>query len=129
MIFFDTIPKKNFFVLYVRYITFLGDHQGSLQPNCSPGNSNVPHPSRSIGYTLKMAIDAAGHDGSKYTEHSNKRGGATHAANSGLSSDVIKDIGNWKSLKTAKLYIDESTPLRQKRNLKLQTFIVTELQV
>lgn len=93
-----------------------------------PGHPNRPHPTRSIVYTLalqdlKNVINATGREGSKFTEHSNKRGGATHAANSGVSEEVIKDIGNWKSLKTAKLYIDHNTPLRQKRNMKLQKLL------
>ncbi len=107
---------------------FLSGHQGSLQPNCLPCNSFKPHPSRAIGYSLalqdlKMVIEQAGHHGSAFTEHSSKRGGATHAANSGLPENEIQEIGNWASLKTARLYIDQNTPLRQRRNLKLQKLI------
>lgn len=68
-------------VLFFRYISFMGTHQGSLQPNCSLGMSNRPHPSKAIGYTLalsdlKTIITQAGHDSSQFTDHSNKRGGA-----------------------------------------------------
>lgn len=99
-----------------------------MQPNCLPSSPYKPHPTRSIGYTralqdLKATIELAGHDGKQFTEHSNKRGGATHAANAGVADTVIQEIGNWSSLKTARLYIDQNTPLRQKRNLKLQNII------
>ena len=107
---------------------FLGNHSGSLQPNCRPGRPNEPHPTKGINYSLALqdlrnTITKAGHDGAKYSEHSGKRGGATHAANQGLAEETIRDIGNWKSLKTAKLYIDNSTPLRQVRNLKLHKIL------
>ncbi len=69
---------------------------------------------------LRNSITLAGHKGELFSEHSCKRGGATHAANSGLIDQEIQEIGNWKSLKTARLYIDHNTPLRQKRSLKLQ---------
>lgn len=109
-------------------MAFLGSHTGSLQPGCTAGQPNCPHPTKAIGYTLalqdlKTHIDLAGFDGALYTEHSNKRGGATHAANSGVSEEIIKEIGNWKNVKTARLYIDQNTPLRQKKNLKLQKLI------
>lgn len=70
-----------------------------------------------------MVIDQSGHDGSKFTEHSNKRGGATHAANSGMADEEIRQLGNWQSLKTARLYIDHNTPIRQKRNLNLHKLL------
>ena len=72
---------------------------------------------------LKNTITQAGHEGQKFSEHSNKRGGATHAANSGLPENEIQEMGNWASLKTARLYIDHNTPLRQRRNVKLQRLI------
>lgn len=111
-----------------RYLSFLGSHQGSLQPNCAPENSKRPHASKVINYTLalqdlKMIIERAGHDGTRFTEHSNKRGGATHAANIGVTDEEIRQIGNWQSIKTARLYIDHNTPLRQKRNLKLHKLL------
>lgn len=107
---------------------FLQPHEGSLQPNCAPGSPNRPHPTRAIGYTLALqdlrhVIDASGHNGADFSEHSNKRGGATHATNSGIPEDEIREIGNWKSLKTARLYIDHNTPLRQQRNIKLHKLI------
>ncbi len=111
-----------------RYLAFLADHQGSLQPTCCPRNKKRAHPTRVVGYSLAVQdfrnlITLAGHDGKDFSEHSNKRGGASHAANSGIPEEEIRDIGNWKSLKTARLYIDHNTPLRQKRNSKLQNLI------
>jgi len=38
-----------------RYLKFLGNHNGSLQPNCQPGNPKKPHATRSIIYTLALA--------------------------------------------------------------------------
>jgi len=55
-----------------------------------------------------------------YTEHSNKRGGATEAANQGMNDDEIQEVGQWTNLATAKKYIDRNTPMRQKKVLKLQ---------
>ena len=106
----------------------MGSHTGSLQPTCAPGHPNKPHPDRIVGYTLALqdlrnVIDQAGHDGNKFSEHSNKRGGASLAANSGIPDEEIRDIGNWANVKTARLYIDQSTPLRQKRNKKLHSLL------
>ena len=68
-------------------------------------------------------IDRAGHPGRSFGEHSNKRGGATHAANCGLPGEEIRELGQWKNIQTAKLYIDESTPLKQKRNQAMQSLM------
>ena len=111
-----------------RYLAFLGDHAGSLQPTCAPGQPLKPHPTKVVCYSLalrdlRQTIDQAGHNGSAYTEHSNKRGGATHAANAGLNDEEIQEIGNWKHLKTAQIYIEHSTPQRQKRQQKLLNLI------
>ena len=101
---------------------------GSIQPNCAQGQHKRPHPTKSICYTLalqdlKNVIDSAGHDGKTFSEHSSKRGGATTAANAGLQEDEIRELGNWASTKTARLYIDNNTPLRQQRNLRLQRLL------
>ncbi len=106
----------------------MGDHNGSLQPTCSPRDPNRPHPTRVVGYTLALqdlrnVIGRTGIDGLKFSEHSSKRGGATLAANSGVTEEEIREIGNWENVKTARLYIDQSTPLRQKRNSKLHSLL------
>ncbi len=103
-------------------------HGGSLQPNCKPGHSHTPHPTKAIIYSLALqdlrnVITTAGHDGTLYSEHSNKRGGATYAARSGMCEETIREIGNWKNVKTARLYVDQNTPMRQKRNSKLHQLI------
>ncbi len=105
---------------------FLGPHTGSLQPSSTGALSNVPHLSRAVSYSqalsdFKATIERAGHPGGLFAEHSNKRGGATHAANCGLPSEDIRELGNWSNVQTAQLYIDECTPLKQKRNNALQS--------
>ncbi len=105
---------------------FLGPHLGRLQPWSSSAQPLVPHSTRAVSYSqassdFKALIDRAGHPGHLYGEHSNKRGGDTHAANCGLSGEEIRDLGNWKNLQTAQLYVDESTPTKQKRNYTLQS--------
>jgi len=70
-----------------------------------------------------QVITACGYDGQKYSEHSNKRGGASHAANQGMTEQEITKEGDWTNVQTARLYIDENTPLRQKRVLKLQKML------
>lgn len=107
---------------------FLGDHRGSLQPSCAPGHPKKPQPSKSIPYTLglsdlKKTISSVGEDGDAYGEHSGKRGGATYAAQLGMDEEEIQDMGNWKDVRTARLYIEKNTPLRMKRNQKLQKFL------
>ncbi len=72
---------------------------------------------------FKATIARAGHPGELFAEHSNKRGGATHAANRGVPGDELCEMGQWKNLQTAQLYIDDSTPVKQKRNQLLQNLI------
>jgi hypothetical protein len=36
------------------YLSFLGPHNGSLQPTCMPNNALKPHPERVVGYTLAL---------------------------------------------------------------------------
>jgi len=103
----------------------LGNHNGSIQPSCAPGHPNRPHPTKAIPYTLGLSdlrrtITSVREDGDAYGEHSGKRGGATYAAQLGMIEEEIQDMGNWKDVRTARLYIDKNTPLRIKRNQKLQ---------
>lgn len=77
-------------------------------------------------FDCSQTITDCGYDGDLYSEHSNKRGGATLAANEGMSEETIAKEGNWTNIKTARKYIDEQTPLRQKRVLKLQKAIEYE---
>jgi len=84
----------------------------------------VPHPLKVNYYSLALddmrdLIDSVGLNGSDYAQHSGKRGGACYAAKVGMMEEEIREIGNWKSTATARLYIDKSTPLRMKRQLKM----------
>ena len=108
-------------------MNYLGDHTGSLQP-LAADQRHVPHPSKAVSYSValsdfKSLLDRAGHPGRLFGEHSNKRGGATHAANCGVPCEEIRELGNWKNVQTAQLYIDESTPNKQKRNQVMQNLI------
>jgi len=40
--------------LTTRYLSFLGTHGGSLQPNCLSGHPNSPHPTKTIVYSLAL---------------------------------------------------------------------------
>ena len=105
---------------------FLGPHSGSLQPSCVPHQPYVPHPTKAITYSVavsdfKAVIARSGHPGELYAEHSNKRGGATHAVNCGVPGKEICEMGQWKNLQTAQLYVEESNPVKQKRNHLLQS--------
>ena len=122
-------PDQCLVRLTERYLDYLGpDHQGSLQPSCLPGNAKRPHPEKSIYYSvalqdLRSTITKAGHDGSKYSEHSNKRGGATTAAAIGMTEDDIREVGNWGSNQMARRYIQQSTPIRATRNRRLHNLL------
>lgn len=110
--------------LTVQYLLFLGSYQGYLQPTCIAQNALIPNPDRAITFTVGIAdmrslIDSVGLNGADYAEHSGKRGGASYAAKVGLIEEEIRDIGNWKSTATARLYIDKCTPLRMKKHLKM----------
>jgi len=48
------------------------------------------------------------------------------AAQEGMSDEQIAKEGDWTNVKTAQKYIDEATPLRQKRVMKLQKAIEYE---
>jgi len=48
------------------------------------------------------------------------------AANEGMSEEQIAKEGDWTNVRTARKYIDESTPLRQKRVAILQRAIEYE---
>ena len=54
-----------------------------------------------------------------FTEHSGKRGGATTAANLGMSSDELQKLGQWKSRNMAEKYTDSCIEKR----LKMSAFL------
>ncbi len=47
-----------------------------------------------------------GEPGHLFSEHSMRRGGATQAANQGISDQMILQTGNWTVLQTASRYIE-----------------------
>lgn len=124
-----TNPDQCLVQLTQRYLEFLGnDYTGSLQPTCYPGNPSRPHPTKAIQYPLALQdlrnlITKAGFEGNKYSEHSGKVGGATHAASLGMREDDIREVGNWGSNTTARRYVQQSTPIRAIRNQQLHRFL------
>jgi len=100
------------YTLTERYLQRLGSNVCSLQPTCDPRDRNRPHPTRVVPYTralddLRELLDELGYDGKKYGEHSGKRGGATESSSKGIPENEIQEQGNWKSLATARKYIDK----------------------
>jgi len=81
----------------------------------------VPNPKKNLSYeasvaNLREVLDCLGYDGSKFGEHSMKRGMATHCSAAGKTDAEIQVAGDWKSIKTARKYID-------KKAAKTQEFI------
>jgi len=68
-------------------------------------------------------LDDLGYEGAKYSLHSGKRGAATYAASIGMAEVTIQQVGDWKSARTARLYIENNTPLRIKRIRQIQDAI------
>jgi len=99
--------------LTMRYFTFLGDHRGSVIPQCSPGDRNKPHPEKVIHYSnasddLQYVLRLVGVDPKGFSEHSMKRGGATEAAKNGATGEEIQHAGFWTCPRTAEKYVDAS---------------------
>jgi len=97
---------------FFRYLEFLGNHRGSLQPKAHPSNRLKPHPTLAIGYNralhdLRAILDSLGYDGKDFSEHSMKRGITTTSDEIGIPEDEICREGGWKNLKTMRLYIDK----------------------
>jgi len=42
--------------LTLKYLQFLGEHRGSLQPTCMPGNTNLPHPTKVVIYSNALKV-------------------------------------------------------------------------
>jgi len=59
-------------------------------------------------------LDCLGYEGSKFGEHSMKRGMATYCSSVGKSDSEIQVAGDWKSIKTARKYIDKKAMTTQK---------------
>ncbi len=109
--------------IILRYLSRLGTlHQGSLQPTCSPKNSELPHPTRVISYSnavsnLRNLLDHIGLNGDDYSEHSSKRGAATRSSEVGVDDVSIQIAGGWRDLRTVRKYIDRN-PLETQRLMK-----------
>jgi len=84
----------------------------SLQPSCRPNFPALPHKTRQITYTtslnnLREVISSLAYPGEEFSEHSMKRGVATESSQL-FSDDQIREEGDWKSLSTARKYIDKN---------------------
>ena len=101
------------------YITALRyEHGGqvlcSLQPRIgSNGGHQRGIPGTKISYTnalqdMRDLISRTGRDGSKYGEHSGRRGGATAAAEAGVRWTDLKKHGRWASDSAPQRYVEES---------------------
>jgi hypothetical protein len=93
-----------------------------LQPGCSPYSADIPHPSKSITYStalsnLREVLERYGFDGSDYSEHSSKRGAATHSAKVGVPDEDIQIAGGWSNPRSMRLYIDRD-PRQSQRFVK-----------
>lgn len=93
-------------------------HLGTVIPLCSASNPDHPTTS-SQGYNsclqdLRYVLKMAGLAGKTFTEHSMRRGGATEAANRGATVEEITKAGKWANLKTAELYIDDTTTYQRR---------------
>ncbi len=82
----------------------------------------IPHESRSVSYTnavanLRAILDRLGYQGRDYSEHSSRRGVATHSSEVGVDDNSIQIAGNWTDPRTVKKYIDRN-PLQHQRLTK-----------
>jgi hypothetical protein len=107
--------------IIARYLQRLGEgYLGSLQPSCHPKDASLPHSSRVISYSnaisnLRTLLDQLGYDGSSYSEHSSRRGVATHCSDIGVPEEDIQIARGWTNPRTLQLYIDRNP--RQHQNL------------
>ena len=91
----------------------MGEHKGSVVPQCHPGDRDRPHATRVVPYSnaskdFHYVLELVGVNPAGYSEHSMKRGGATEAARCGATRDEIQFAGHWKSARTVERYIDAS---------------------
>ena len=113
-------------VLTQRYLLFLGSNfQGPMMPTCSPKQSNVPLLGSCVTYTTclhdtKSLLTRLGFSGDKVGEHSAKRGGASHAAERGMSKEDLQRLGGWKSSEIPSKYVDLSIRKRLALSTVLQ---------
>ena len=76
------------------------------------GASNVPLTQHQFTEKLKTCLTKMGLDASQYSGHSFRRGGAQFALQCGLSTELIKLQGDWKS-NACERYLEPSFELRK----------------
>ncbi len=64
---------------------------------------------------MREVLNYNGYDGSLFSEHSPRRGVATHSAAVGIPDDEIQIAGGWSDPRSMRLYIDRDP--RQSQNL------------
>jgi hypothetical protein len=114
------LPEPQFcpVILTQHYLQFLGSsYIGSMLPNCDPKNVRVALPGSKLLYSnglkdLRSLLTTLGHANLRVGEHSAKRGGASHAANLGVSRDDLQRLGGWKSSDVPSRYVDLSVNKR-----------------
>jgi hypothetical protein len=104
---------------HFRYLEFLGGHTGSLQPSCTLGRPNHPHPTRTVNYStslndMRSLLDHLGYNGSEYSGHSSRRGVATRSAAVGIPEDEIQVAGGWNDPRSVRVYIDRQPEQSQR---------------
>lgn len=101
-------------LLTQHYLQFLGSsYSGSMLPNCDPKNIRVALPGSKLLYSnglkdLRSLLMTLGYGHLRIGEHSAKRGGASHAANLGVSKDDLQRLGGWRSSDVPSRYVDLS---------------------
>jgi hypothetical protein len=98
-----------------------GDSDNFLIPRTKKGKDGqlTTDGTRTLSYTtamedLRSLLAKLGHDSSKYTEHSGKRGGATTAAERGMTENELQRFGAWRSQGMAAKYTNLSLEKRLK---------------
>ncbi len=64
-------------------------------------------------------LDDLGYNGRDYSEHSSRRGVATHSNNVGVDENSIQVAGNWLDSRTVKKYIDRDPREHQRLTRKI----------
>ncbi len=110
--------------LYLRRLgsSYLTDRSESyLVPRTQrrPGGLLEADGTHSLSYTTAMEdfrslLTKLGYCASRFTEHSGKRGGATTAAERGMSEADLQRFGGWRSRAMAVKYTDASIDRRLK---------------
>jgi len=105
------------------YLGFLGTgHVGFLIPACNP--QGRPNQEKAPSYStcledLRNLLETLGIEG-RYGEHSGKRGGASQAAENGMSATTLKRLGGWKSDVVPQKYVDLTVRSRIEMSKMLQ---------